>query len=72
MTNGVRSSALDIEGIMGRAQRAAEAFRRLSQEETDRIVKAAFETGFKNRVRLAKLACQETRLGKWEDKVSYE
>ncbi len=69
MTNGVRSSALDIEGIMDRAQRAAEAFRRFSQEETDRIVKAAFEAGFQNRVRLAKLACQETRLGKWEDKV---
>jgi acetaldehyde dehydrogenase/alcohol dehydrogenase len=60
---------LDIEKIMDQAVAAAEAFRRLGQEETDRIVEAVYKAGFSNRVRLAKLACEETRLGRWEDKV---
>lgn len=60
---------LDIEKIMDQAVAAAEAFRRLGQEETDRIVEAVYKAGFINRVRLAKLACEETKLGRWEDKV---
>jgi len=60
---------LDIEKIMDQAVAAAEAFRRLGQAETDKIVEAVYKAGFGNRVRLAKLACEETKLGRWEDKV---
>ncbi len=70
MTERLPKSALDIEGIMARAEGAAEAFRGYSQEETDRVVKAVYEAGFKNRVRLATLAHMETNLGRWEDKVT--
>jgi acetaldehyde dehydrogenase/alcohol dehydrogenase len=60
---------LDIDNLMEKAQHAASIFRQLDQQTTDRIVKRVYEAGFNNRVRLAKLAHQETGLGKWEDKV---
>jgi len=54
---------------MAKASRAAEALRRLSQEDTDRIVAAVYRAGFNQRIRLAKMARDETQLGRWEDKV---
>ena len=69
MSDNIWSSGLDVDGVMARAERAAAAFRRFSQEDTDRVVKAVYETGFKARVRLAKMAVEETKLGRWEDKV---
>ena len=59
----------DIEAVMDRANRAAAVFTEFDQAQTDRIVRAVFEVGFNNRVRLAKLAAEETGLGKWPDKV---
>ena len=67
--NGYRTPGLDIDRVMGRALHAADAFRRLSQEDTDRIVAAVYRAGFNNRIPLAKHAVEETRLGRWEDKV---
>ena len=64
-----RVTGLDIDAILNRATQAAGEFRKLDQEQTNSIVKAAYEAGFNNRVRLAKLACQETKLGIWRDKV---
>jgi acetaldehyde dehydrogenase/alcohol dehydrogenase len=64
-----RTPNLDIEQVMDNAARAADALRLLDQEQTDRIVEAVYLAGFNNRVSLAKLARQETQLGKWEDKV---
>ena len=55
--------------LLSKARDAAAIFSQISQEHTDRIVKAAFEAAFKNRVRLAKMAEMETGIGKWEDKV---
>ena len=63
------SKAVDIDSIMEKASFAAAIFSQLSQEHTDRIVKAVCEAGFKNRIRLAKLAHDETGIGIWEDKV---
>lgn len=63
------TTGLDIEAVMDKAAGAAEAFRRYTQEQTDRIVEAVYKAGFNNRVRLAKLAQEETKLGKWQDKV---
>jgi len=65
----VLKAGLDIDAILDRAIQAARAFRRLDQEQTDLIVKAAYEAGFNKRVHLAKLAHEETRLGVWQDKV---
>jgi len=48
---------------------AAAVFNEMSQEETDRIVEAVYKAALKNRVKLAKMACEETGLGVWQHKV---
>ncbi len=63
------TKGLDIDNIMRKASFAAAIFSQLSQEHTDRIVRAVYEAGFKNRIKLAKMAHDETGLGVWEDKV---
>ncbi len=60
---------LDIEKIVANAKDAAASFRQYTQEQVDRITNAVFKAGFDNRVRLAKCTYEETKLGKWEDKV---
>jgi acetaldehyde dehydrogenase/alcohol dehydrogenase len=67
--DGFRTPGLDIDRVMAQAAEAAGAFRRLNQEQTDRIVAAVYRAGFDSRVRLAKHAWEETGLGRWEDKV---
>jgi acyl-CoA reductase-like NAD-dependent aldehyde dehydrogenase len=67
--DGFRTPGLDIDLLMSQAAEAAGAFRGLTQEQTDRIVAAAYRAGFDSRVRLAKQAWEETGLGRWEDKV---
>ena len=64
-----RTPGLDIEQIIAKAKVAAQTFRHYTQEQVDHITHAVFEAGFNNRVRLAKLTHEETKLGKWEDKV---
>ena len=63
------TSAPDVNKIMEKAKSAAAIFSQLTQEHTDRIVRAVYEAAFNNRVNLAKLAHEETGKGKWEDKV---
>ena len=58
-----------VDDMLQRALRAAAVFNQLDQEHTDRIVRAVYEAGFNARVRLAKLAYEETKIGKWRDKV---
>lgn len=58
-----------IEEILERATYAAAIFNQYDQAQTDRIVKAVYKAGLNNRVKLAKMAAEETQLGKWEDKV---
>jgi acetaldehyde dehydrogenase/alcohol dehydrogenase len=67
--DGFRTPGLDIDLVMAQAAQAAVAFRRLTQEQTDRIVAAVYHEGFNNRVRLARQAWDETQLGRWQDKV---
>jgi acetaldehyde dehydrogenase/alcohol dehydrogenase len=55
--------------ILDKAQLAAAEFHQFDQEQTDRIVEAVFKAGFKNRVKLAKMAREETGMGVWEHKV---
>jgi len=67
--NDTAKKGLDIDGIMNNAVGAGIKFREFDQQQTDRVVKAAYEAGFNNRIALAKLAHEETRLGVWQDKV---
>ena len=60
---------LDIDLVMSNAERAADAFRDCNQEMTDSFVRAAYIAGFNNRIILARMAQEETRLGLWRDKV---
>ena len=60
---------IDVDKVMEKATSAAAVFSQLNQEETDRIVKAVYEAAFDSRVKLAKLAHEETGKGRWEDKV---
>jgi len=55
--------------LMERATIAAGIFNQLNQEETDHIFEQVYKAGFDHRVSLAKMAFEETRMGKWEDKV---
>jgi len=59
----------EVDTIMERALSAAAVFSQYDQEATDRLVRAAYEAGFAERVRLAKLAHEETGIGNWRDKV---
>jgi len=61
---------LDIDKIMRNARQAAEEFSTYSQEQVDRIVRAVYEAAFNKRVSLAKMAWEETGLGRWEDKTA--
>ncbi|MCD4824193.1 MAG: aldehyde dehydrogenase family protein [Phycisphaerae bacterium] len=63
------AKTVDINEVMEKATLASAVFSQLSQEHTDRIVRAVYEAAFNSRVKLAKLAYEETEKGKWEDKV---
>jgi acetaldehyde dehydrogenase/alcohol dehydrogenase len=59
----------EIDRIMQNAVAAAGVFSQFSQERVDRIVRAVYEAAFNSRVRLAKMAVEETGIGRWQDKV---
>jgi acetaldehyde dehydrogenase/alcohol dehydrogenase len=58
-----------VDEVLEKASQAAAIFSQLDQEHTDRIVRAVYQAGFNNRVKLARMAQEETGIGKWEDKV---
>lgn len=58
-----------VDDIIRRATEAAVAFRKLDQAQTDRIVRSVYLAAMDNRVRLAKMAVEETNLGVWQHKV---
>ena len=55
--------------VVGRATEAAARFRRFSQEAVDLVVEAAFRAAFEARIDLARLALEETGMGRFEHKV---
>ena len=59
----------EVNGYLERAKAAAAIFSQLDQAATDRIVNAAHIAGMNARVKLAKMAVEETGIGKWQDKV---
>ncbi len=60
---------MDVDAVIDKAVHAGAVFNGYSQDDTDRIVRAVYEAGFNNRVKLAKLAVEETGIGNWQDKV---
>ena len=58
-----------IDEILQRAVTAQFEFAKLTQEQADRIFDAVAQEANKNRVPLAKLAVEETKMGCFEDKV---
>src|SRR5512139_556727 len=58
-----------LDGFVLRAQAAAESFRRLDQEQVDKIVWAMVVAGLESAFELAQLAMEETHFGVLEDKV---
>ncbi len=63
------SQTTNINAVVSKAKAAAAIFSQLSQEQVDKIVFEVCKAGFDNRVKLAKLAVEETQLGICEDKV---
>ncbi len=55
--------------LLERARTAARQFRDLDQPQVDRIVEAAFKAAFDARIDLARLAHEETGMGRFEHKV---
>jgi len=69
MTQAPGNPVALADECLERACAAAAVFSQFTQEQTDRVVRAVYEAAFNNRVGLAKLACEETGLGRWQDKV---
>jgi acetaldehyde dehydrogenase/alcohol dehydrogenase len=61
--------AAELDQVVGRARRAAEAFRSLDQVAVDRIVRAMVVAGLESAIDLAGIAIEETGFGVFEDKV---
>ena len=55
--------------LVMQAKRAWKQFQQLDQQKTDAIVRAAYLAALQARTSLAKLACEETTIGIWEDKA---
>lgn len=55
--------------IIGNAVIAGAVFHQFDQEDTDRIVESVYKAGFDSRVKLARMAAEETCLGIWQHKV---
>ena len=58
-----------IDDVLNKATQAVAIFQQYDQEQTDRIVRAVYQAAFSSRVLLAKMAHEETGMGKWRDKV---
>ena len=43
-----KPKGLSVDEVMDKAKKAAESFRQLNQEQTDKIVKAVYEAGLRS------------------------
>ena len=55
--------------VLKKSVQAVAVFRQSDQEHTDKIVRAVYQAVMKDRIKLAKMAVEETGLGFWKDKV---
>ena len=59
-----------INDLVKRAKVASAEYKKLTQEQVDRIVKRMSMAGLDNHMRLAKMAVEETGRGIYEDKIT--
>lgn len=62
-------SKQEARNLAEQAKLAQLEFKHFNQEQVDKIVKAMAEAGYAESERLAKMACEESGFGKWQDKV---
>lgn len=62
-------SVQEVRDRIKKAQVAFEACKELSQEQIDKIVKAMADAAYAHAKELAKMAVEETGMGKYEDKI---
>jgi len=62
-------SIQETRDLLKKAKEAQKEIAKLSQEQIDTICKAIAKATFDNRVKLAKMAQEETGFGRWQDKV---
>ncbi|WP_232698628.1 acetaldehyde dehydrogenase (acetylating) [Brevibacillus daliensis] len=62
-------SIQEVRTLIKKSKEAQVKLAAMSQEQIDAIVKAIADAGYKNRVKLAKMANEETGFGRWEDKI---
>jgi acetaldehyde dehydrogenase/alcohol dehydrogenase len=68
-TSSVLTPKQTADLLVKQAREAAAIFTQYNQEQVDRIVEAAAKAGAAARIELARLACEETGMGLFEDKV---
>ena len=68
-TEEIVDSVEKLENIINRVREAQKEFATFSQEKVDEIFKAAAMAANQARIRLAKMAVEETGMGVVEDKV---
>ena len=59
-----------INSLVERAKKASEEYKKLNQEQIDRIVKKMSMAGLDNHMKLARMAIEETGRGIYEDKIT--
>lgn len=62
-------SIQETRDLLKKAKEAQKEISKLSQEQINTICKAMAKAAFDNRVKLAKMAQEETGFGRWQDKV---
>lgn len=62
-------SIQEVRTLLKQAHDAQKILAKFNQKQIDDIVKVIAEAGYNNAEMLAKMACDETGFGKWEDKV---
>jgi len=63
-------SIQEARELARKAKEAQLEFKHFSQEQVDKVVKAMADAGYQNAERLAKMACDESGFGKYEDKIT--
>ena len=63
------ASVQEVRNLVEASYVAQKAYARLGQKEVDYVVEGLSKVAFEHSESLAKLACEETGFGKWEDKL---
>lgn len=63
------ASVQDVRNLVEASYKAQMVYAKLNQNEIDHVVEGLSKIAYQNAEPLAKLACEETGFGKWEDKV---